>query len=68
MKRICIIKVGDFVEGILQVISLGRSKDIAEYIAHKLGYESCGCDERKEKLNNLVGCYQQTIKLQMRNS
>ena len=63
MKRICIIKLGDFVEGLLQVISLGRSKDIAEWVAHKLGYASCGCEERKQKLNNLVSCYQKTIKL-----
>jgi hypothetical protein len=63
MKRVCIIKLGDFVEGLLQVIFLGRSKDIATWIAHKLGYEDCGCDQRKDKLNNLVGCYQKTIKL-----
>ena len=63
MKRICLIKLGDFVEGILQVLFLGRSKDIATWIAYKLGYQSCGCDERKEKLNNLLGCYQQTLKL-----
>lgn len=62
MKKVCIVKIGDIVEGLLQVILLGRSKDLATWIAHKLGYASCGCDERKEKLNNLVGCYQKTIK------
>ena len=63
MKRICIIKLGDWVEGILQVMSLGHSKDIAQWIAKKLGYDSCGCEERKQKLNNLVSCYQKAIKL-----
>lgn len=62
MKKICVIKLGDIVEGFIQVITLGRGKDIATWVAHKLGYQSCGCDERKEKLNNLLGCYQKTIK------
>jgi hypothetical protein len=59
----CIIKLGDWVEGLLQVISLGHSKDIAQWIANKLGYEDCGCDKRKEYLNNLVNCKQKDIKL-----
>ncbi len=68
MKRICIIKLGDIVEGFIQVITLGRGKDIATFVAHKLGYQSCGCDERKEKLNNLLGCYQKQIKLYLKDS
>ena len=61
----CIIKLGDWVEGLLQVVSLGHSKDIAQWVAHKLGYEDCGCDRRKEYLNNLVGCKQKDIKLEL---
>ena len=59
---ICIVKLGDFVEGLIQVITLGRGKDLATWIANKLGYESCGCDERKFWLNQLFNC-NQDIKL-----
>lgn len=63
MRGICIIKLGDIVEGLIQVFTLGRGKDIAEFIAHKLGYQSCGCEERRLKLNQLLGCKPKTIKL-----
>lgn len=59
----CIIKLGNIVEGIIEVVTLGRGKDIATWIANKLGYEDCGCDRRKEWLNKLSKCPQQDIKL-----
>lgn len=68
MKTICIIKLGDIVEGLIQVLTFGRGKDIAEFIAHKLGYQSCGCEERRLKLNKLLGCYQKQIKLYLKDS
>lgn len=52
----CIIKVGTWIEGILNTITFGRSKDIASYIATKLGYTDCKCDSRREYLDNLFGC------------
>lgn len=61
--KICIIKLGDFTEGLISVITLGRGKDIATWIAKKLGYASCGCDERKAWLNKIVGCNPSPIKL-----
>ena len=42
--KICIIKLGDFTEGLISVITLGRGKDISTWIAKKLGFASCGCD------------------------
>lgn len=57
MGKICIIKVGNIVSGILEVIFLGRAKDIAGFIAIKLlGKQSCGCAERQSYLNALFGC------------
>ncbi len=57
MNKICIIKVGNIVSGILDVILLGRAKDIAGYIAIKIfNKESCGCAERQSYLNELFGC------------
>jgi hypothetical protein len=57
MKKICIIKVGNIVSGLLDVIFLGRAKDIAGWIALKFfnSYD-CGCEERRIYLNKLFGC------------
>lgn len=47
------LRLGDILHYFLLVISLGQSKKIASYIAKKLGYEDCGCDKRRDWLNNL---------------
>ena len=47
------MKLGDIVEKAINIITLGQGKKIATWIAKKLGYDSCGCDERKEALNNI---------------
>lgn len=54
--KICLIKVGNVVDGIINVITLGFGKDIAGWIALKLGYQSCGCEERRVFLNEFFGC------------
>jgi hypothetical protein len=57
MGKICIIKVGNIVAGLLDVIFLGRAKDIAGFIAIRLlGKQSCGCLERQRYLNEFFGC------------
>ena len=56
MGKICLIKVGNIVEGFLQVIFFGRSKDIAGWVALKLGYQDCKCEQRRIFLNELFGC------------
>ncbi len=60
--KICIIKVGNVVDGLINIVTLGFGKDIAGYIANKLGYASCGCEERRIYLNELFGC-EEAIKL-----
>ena len=52
----CIIRLGDFVEGLINVITLGHGKTLASWIALKLGYQYCGCERRKLYLNELCGC------------
>tara|TARA_R100000900_G_scaffold136219_1_gene114099 strand:- start:753 stop:932 length:180 start_codon:yes stop_codon:yes gene_type:complete len=47
------IKLGDLIELIIKIITLGQGKRIATYIAKKFGYESCNCENRKEALNKL---------------
>jgi hypothetical protein len=52
MKR---IKLGDYVEALIHVITLGFGGRLSEWIAiDMLGYESCGCCERKQWLNRLT--------------
>lgn len=48
------IKIGDWVEALIHVITLGFGTRIASYIATSLGYQSCGCCERKQWLNRLT--------------
>jgi hypothetical protein len=47
------MKLGDLVEKVISIITLGQGKKIATYIAKLRGQEDCGCDKRKEKLNNI---------------
>jgi len=58
----CIIRLGDFTEGLINVITLGHGKTLAGWIALKLGYQDCKCEARKIWLNKLCGC-QNGIKL-----
>ena len=49
------IKIGDYVEALIHVVTLGFGKRISEWIAiDVLGYDSCGCCERKQFLNRLT--------------
>jgi len=53
----CIIKVGNIVSAVLDIIFLGRAKDIAGWIAIKLfKKQSCGCAERQSAMNAFFGC------------
>ena len=55
------MKLGDIVEKTIAIITLGYGKKIADYVAKKLGYSTCGCETRKEWLNTLFN--KQEIKL-----
>ena len=50
-------------EGAIELVTFGRGKDLATWVAHKLGFKSCGCDERKAFLNKVMGCSPLEIKL-----
>lgn len=53
----CIIKVGNILAAIFDIILLGRAKDVAGYIAIKIfNKQNCGCRERQSKLNSFFGC------------
>jgi hypothetical protein len=50
-----IIKLGDYLEALIHVITLGFGQRLSEWIAiDLLGKQSCGCCERKEWLNRLT--------------
>ena len=59
----CIIKLGNVVEGLISVLTLGHGKDVAMWVANQLGYEDCGCERRRIYLNQLCGCKEQGIEL-----
>lgn len=49
------IKIGDWVEALIHVITLGYGHRISTFIAVDiLGFKSCGCCKRKEWLNRLT--------------
>ena len=49
------IKIGDYLEALIHVITLGFGKRLSEWIAiDLLGYKSCGCCERQQWLNRLT--------------
>ena len=49
------IKLGDWTEALIHTITLGFGQRLSEWIAVDiLGYQSCGCCERKEWLNKLT--------------
>jgi hypothetical protein len=52
----CWFKLGNWVEGWINVFTFGFGKDLAGWVATKLGYQSCGCEERRIWLNALCGC------------
>jgi hypothetical protein len=59
----CIIKLGNVVEGLINVLTLGWGKDLAGWIALKFFNKTdCGCEARRIYLNKLCGCKEQ-IKL-----
>jgi hypothetical protein len=47
------MKLGDKLEKLISIITFGQGKKIATYIAKLFGKEDCGCERRKQKLNNL---------------
>ena len=48
------IKLGTWLEFIIDMFTLGWGHHIAMWIALKLGYQSCKCCERKQWLNRLT--------------
>jgi hypothetical protein len=60
----CIIKLGDMVEGLIAVITGGWGHELASFVARKFfDREDCGCEARRIYLNELCGCKQKQIKL-----
>ena len=47
------IGLGDIVEKIINIITLGYGKRIATWVAKLFGHKDCGCDKRKKDLNKI---------------
>lgn len=56
MKNIgCKILLGTRLAGLISIITFGKGKYLASYIAvNLLGFKSCGCCEREQWLNRLT--------------
>jgi len=53
----CIIKLGNIVDGLINIVTLGWGKDLAGWIAWNwFGKEGRGCEARRIWLNELCGC------------
>ena len=50
----CKIKLGDWLEWIIDKITFGNGHYWAYLIAIKLGYKDCGCEKRRIWLNKLT--------------
>ena len=48
------MKLGDKLEKLINIITFGYGKKIATKVANKLGYEDCGCEQRKKYLNGIT--------------
>jgi hypothetical protein len=48
------IRIGDYAEAVIYVITFGFGEKLALSIARLMGKTSCGCCERKEWLNKLT--------------
>jgi hypothetical protein len=48
------MKLGNKIEYLINIITFGKGKTIAKWIANKLGFEDCGCDNRKNWLNGIT--------------
>lgn len=59
----CIIKLGNIVDGLINVVTLGWGKELAMWIANKRGFSDCGCERRRIYLNELCGCKESGISL-----
>jgi hypothetical protein len=47
--------LGDLVERIIGVVTLGQGKGLAQWVARMRGKRGCGCSMRREGLNGWLG-------------
>ena len=52
-RKITNMKLGNIIEFIIKIITLGQGKKLANWVAKKMGYEKCDCDKRKKSLNSI---------------
>jgi hypothetical protein len=54
MEIIKRVKIGDWIEALIYVITFGFGEKFALFVARLGGKNSCGCCERKQWLNRLT--------------
>ena len=53
--------LGTLLEKIINIITFGYGKRMATWVAKKLGKDDCGCEDRKNKLDDKVKLWQKKI-------
>jgi len=48
------MKLGDKLETLINILTFGKGKAIATWVAKKFGYEDCGCERRKNQMNKIT--------------
>jgi hypothetical protein len=48
--------IGTKLRKLINFLTLGFGKSIAQKVANKLGFEDCGCSSREQWLNKRFGC------------
>lgn len=57
--------VGDWIQKVINFVTMGFGKSIAQKIAEWLGFEDCGCSERQRKINEFFGCKGKKLNLDL---
>jgi hypothetical protein len=60
-KTKCIFPFGSWLESLINVVTFGWGKELAHFIAWNFfKTHDCGCQRRKDSLNKLFNCEEQT--------
>ena len=48
------MKLGDLTYHFIRIITFGQGKRFATWVAKKFGYDDCGCERRRKKMNKWI--------------
>ena len=48
--------VGDWLQKLINFVTMGFGKPIAQKVANWFGFEDCGCSKRQQLINDIFKC------------